>query len=77
MHHLPTGTITLLFTDMENLRAALDWLLERASMERDTLQFERALRLCAPLILVLTHPRLPQDVEDLPRVSSADPGGEG
>ena len=54
-----TSWPTWLEQEQENLRAALNWLLERASMEKDTLQFEQALRLCAPLILVMTHPRLP------------------
>jgi predicted ATPase/class 3 adenylate cyclase len=67
-----TNWPTWLEQEQENLRAALDWLLERASMEKDTLQFEQALRLCAPLILVLTHPRLPHPQENLPGVKPVD-----
>jgi predicted ATPase/class 3 adenylate cyclase len=72
-----TNWHTRLEQEKENLRAALDWLLEQASMEKDTLQFERALRSCAPLILVLTHPRLSHPEEDFPGVISADPGERG
>ncbi len=48
----------------ENLRAALDWLLERAYLEKDEQQAEKAFRLCAPLVLVLSHPLAPQSEED-------------
>ncbi len=62
--------LTRLEQEHENLRAALDWLLEQAYQEKDEQQAEEAFRLCAPLVLVLAHPSVPQSGEDPP---GADP----
>jgi predicted ATPase/class 3 adenylate cyclase/tRNA A-37 threonylcarbamoyl transferase component Bud32 len=50
--------------EYENLRAALDWLLERADQEKDEQKADEAFRLCAPLVMVLAHPGVPENERD-------------